>query len=250
MGVLLLLLFIISFVIYYQKKLITTRAEMINQEKEHQRNLLHSEIEIAERERRKIAADIHDDINPNMNAVKMHISRLARKSLDASEVKNIVTHSTSLLDNAMASAQNIYNNIIPPTLMRQGFVSALRSVCNDLGKSGVNIEFTANEDSIDFRQEIQVQLYRLTKEVLNNTLKHAKPSFINVRIEKVENLLNVFILHDGMGVTTETIKELAKTSKGIGLKSIFTRADIINAGVDYSIIAHGRSQVAIKIALQ
>jgi len=147
----------------------------------------------------------------------------------------------------METVRSIYNDILPPTLTNMGFVKGLKEVCNQISKTGgIEITFSSEQESIEFDKKIKIQLYRLVKEILNNTVKHAKPTFIEINIQNPQNNLIVSILHNGMGVTTEQIKKFAETSTGLGLKSILTRAQLINAQIDFTILNDNKAQVVIK----
>lgn len=247
MGILFLIFFIIFIVLLYQKRMLANKTEMINSEKNHQKQLLDASLEIAEQERRKIAANLHDDIGITLNVVKINLSRLKKNSDNKEVIDEIVSESNQMIDGSIETVRTIYNDIIPPTLIKLGFVKGIREICRQLNLSGaVKVSLNAGWENLELEKNTELQLYRLIKEVLNNTIRHAKPRFIEINIEFAENNLIVIILHDGMGITTKEIKKLAAKSMGIGLKSILTRTGLLNASIDFSVISKERAQVTIK----
>lgn len=247
---LVLIFFIIFIVLLYQKRMLASQTAMINSEKNHQKQLLDASLEIAEQERRKIAANLHDDIGITLNVVKINLGRL-KKNLDNKEVIDaIVAESNSMIDGSIDTVRTIYNDIIPPTLIKLGFVKGIKEICRQLNLSGAaKVSLNSGWEDLELEKNRELQLYRLIKEVLNNTVRHAKPQFIEINIEFIENNLIVIILHDGMAITTKEIKKLAAKSTGIGLKSILTRSGLLNADIDFSTTNDGKAQVTIKCSI-
>ncbi len=250
LGVLVLVLFLVFIVALYQKRMLANKTMLIDTENKHQKKLLDASLEIAEQERVKIAVNLHDDIGITFNVLKMNLSRL-KKNIDKKEVfDEIIAASNKNIDDSMETVRSIYNDILPPTLTNMGFVKGLKEVCNQISKTGgIEIAFNSEQETIEFDKKIKIQLYRLVKEILNNTVKHAKPTLIEINIQNPQNNLIVSILHNGMGITTEQIKKFAETSTGLGLKSILTRTQLINAKIDFTVVNDNKAQVTIKTPL-
>ena len=250
MGILVLVLFIVFIAVLYQKRMLAHKALITDNENKHQKKLLDASLEIAEQERVKIATNLHDDIGLPLSILKINLAR-AKKNVGNPELFDaIITTSFKSIDESIDMVRSIYNDIIPPTLINMGFVKGLNEVCHQLSNTGeVEVTLTSDKETIDFDKKIQLQLYRLIKEVLNNTVKHAKPALVEINIESLGNNLIVSILHNGMGVTTNMIKEFANASTGLGLKSILTRAQLINAILDFNILLDEKAQVLITTPL-
>jgi len=250
MGILFLVFFIIFIVLLYQKRMQTNKTERANSEKEHQKKLLAASLEIAEQERQTIAVNLHDEVGLNLSILKINFSKLRLNSGNEEVAENILATSYALIENSMEIVRGIHNDIRPGTLMALGLISAIKELVREINISGgAEVMFTGNQDILVPEKNRELQLHRLIKEVLNNTLRHAKPSFIEINVENIENTLIVSILHDGMGVTTERIKEFAQNSKGLGLKSIITRSGLLNAKVDFLIENGKKARVVIKCGL-
>ena len=76
-------------------------------------------------------------------------------------------------------------------------------------------------------------MYRLVKELVNNTIKHAGASTIHIMLAIDYGKLKIRITHDGTGISNEAIRQLAKSGNGLGLTSTLSRAQIIDATIDY-----------------
>lgn len=250
MGVTVLIFFIIFIVLLYQKRMLASKTAMANAEREHKEELLRTSLEIAEKERQRIAANLHDDIGITLNVVKINLKRF-EKNIDKRDiVEEIVTESNQMIDRSLETVRAIYNDIVPVTLVKLGLIRAIMEICRQLEKSlSLDLHLSTQEFVFNDKQR-ELQLYRLIKEVLNNTVRHGKPRFIEINIERAEDNLIVIILHDGIGITTEQVKDLAKKSTGIGLRSILNRSGLLNADLGFSIISAERSQVLIRCKIE
>lgn len=247
MGILVLILFIVFFIALYQKRMLAHKTELVDAENKHQKKLLDASLEIAEQERVKIATNLHDDIGITLSVLKLNLSR-AKKNIDNKAVfDEIISASNKNIDDSLDTVRSIYNDIMPPTLMKLGFVKGIKELCNQINYAGASeISFSTVQENMEFDKKIELQLYRLVKEVLNNTVKHGKPNSIELNIEIKDNKLIVIILHNGIGITTEVIKKLSEQSTGLGLKSILTRTQLINATIDFSILNNQMAKVIIN----
>lgn len=250
MGILILLFFIIFIVLLYQKRMLAYNTQVMNTEKEHQRKLLDAAVEIAEQERLKMASNIHDDVGMLLNVLKLNLDKI-RKNVDKKEVfDKMIASSFDILDNSIVSIRAISNDLVPSILVNLGLVKSLKELSSQVNVSGaVMVSLVSEVESIPIDQKTELQVYRLMKEILNNTIKHAEPSYIGISIETKESTLAILITHDGKGITTGSIKKMADVSTGLGLKSILTRTQFINAKLDFNIINSKTSQVVLIVPL-
>jgi signal transduction histidine kinase len=112
----------------------------------------------------------------------------------------------------------------------------------------MSMQAEVQEIKMDKREE--VQLYRLVKEIIHNTIKHARATHIDVDIKTKLKILFITISHNGIGINTDTIQSLAESSSGLGLKSILTRSQIIAAKVEYINISKQKPLVIIELPLK
>lgn len=250
MGILILIFFIIFIVLLYQKRMLAYNTQVMNTEKDHQRKLLDAAVEIAEQERRKMATNIHDDIGMLLNVLKLNLHRI-RNSVDKKEVfDTMINSSFDILDSSIVSIRAMANDLVPSILVNLGLVKSLKELSSQVNVSGtVMVSLVSEVESISIEQKTELQVYRLVKEILNNTIKHAVPSYIGINIETTESKLIILITHDGKGITTDSIKKMAGVSTGLGLKSILTRSQFINAQLDFNIINSKTAQVVLIVPL-
>lgn len=216
----------------------------------HQRKLLDASIEVAEQERKKIAANIHDDIGMMLNVLKLNLTKIQRNRNDETLTETLLINSNLLIGDTLAAIRVISNDLMPPTLMKLGFIKGITELCRQVKLSGViDIYLKLNVDSIQLEKKNEIQLYRMIKELINNIIKHANASTIELTINATIEFMTITITHDGKGLTNEMVQQLAKSGDGIGLKSILSRAQLTNSVLQYIIIGNKESKIIIETPL-
>jgi signal transduction histidine kinase len=248
-GFLILIAFSISFVLYHQKKKLKDKAISEEKEKNHQRELLKTSLDVAEMERKRIAANLHDDVGAALNLAKINIIRMAKlnNSIDITELSS---ESKLLLESTMENIRNISRDLAPPVLLRSGFEEALRDLCSSINTSGsLKVNLTGIPTGLKPSEQSEIQLYRILQELINNVLKHANASMMEINVADLTGKLNVNIKHDGKGIDDKMLPELTANSKGIGLKSIQSRANSINAKISYFAKNNSGSVINMEVPL-
>lgn len=249
-GIIILALFIILFIFRHQKKMIAHSLYINEKESNHQKELLNASLEIAEQERLKIARNVHDDIGMMLHALKLNISKAKRNLKDIKIVEEQLDETDKIIESTITATRFLSYELMPPPLINIGFIEGMHYLIKQVASAKlIEIELKTELEHIDFDAKNAIHLYRLIKEVLNNIIKHTKATRTEVNIYSNENVLNVIIAHNGKGVTTETVYHLTESSKGVGLKSIMGRAQLINATVQYIIVEENKAKIIIEIPL-
>lgn len=225
--VLLLALFVLAFY-YLQRQRLAKKNEQIAQEKisgllkEQEIKTYNAMIEGQEEERKRIAADLHDRLGSMLSTVKLMFSALNEK-IDRNQNENTSQYikTTNLLDEAVQEVRRVSHNLSTGMVNSFGLVSALEELCESIDKSGM-IRCKLLSYGMDERlsQQIEIGLFRMVQELVNNTLKHAKAKQLTIQLNRNENSLNLTVEDDGVGFD---VAEKRKKG-GIGLKNLEMRA--------------------------
>lgn len=179
-----------------------------------------------ERERKRIAGELHDSIGQRLMVIKnlalLRLQDQNRNRVDREQVEEICTEASS----AIAEVREISHDLRPYQLDRLGLTQALRSMVEHVGK-GSTTAFHASIDDIDnlFTPEFQIGFYRIVQECLNNILKHAEASEALVVVERKGTRLRLTVSDNGKGfTTTATYAEGRKL--GFGLTNISERVQL------------------------
>lgn len=249
-GMLILIVSVVLFVALYQKKVLAQQNEIQLAENRHQRELLNATIEIAEQEREKIAKNIHDDVGTLLNVIRMQITKLSRNAGDKMMSEAIAKESLGMVDESIKTVRGIAHDLMPPTLVKLGLEKGVGELCKQLNLGGqIKVEFAAETNNIRLASTVELQLYRAIREVINNIIKHSKATAIHVNLRANASTLTAVIGHDGNGITNEAVTELVQAQKGVGLKSIQSRVQLIKGSIQYLNKGPGDSEILIEVPI-
>lgn len=187
---------------------------------------LRMEVELLETERGRIASDLHDDLGPLLSVIKMNIHLLDTK--DKNDLI-ILGKTTSHIDHTAKRLREISNNIMPYTLQRKGLLTAMAEMTELLVEGNkLSIEFNNSIKDFAITKEKEIHIFRLFQEVLNNSIKHANASEINIHFYQEKKEICLLIKDNGCGFDKEKVMS---QGKGLGLQNILRRAGILKGKV-------------------
>lgn len=219
-GILFLTSLISAFFIYknYQHKQERKLQKEIFRQKEVETKAL---FEGEQNERIRIARDLHDSVGQMLSLVKMNLSSQEQTS----ENENI----QNLVDNTISEVRNISHNLIPEEL-NFGIFPALENLADKINSSSttkMEIDIPEKIKALKFQKQNELSIYRIVQEVVNNMIKHADASSINLSIKKLENSIIINIKDNGKGLDNSSISQ----SSGIGWKNINARVHMMDGKI-------------------
>lgn len=233
----------LSGLLAYRVKLMQGMSEKLLIEKNLiQQQRTQAVLEAEERERIRIARDLHDSVGQTLAAARMTLGNyLSQKKIESSEMQN----SLDLLEDSIKEIREISHNMMPSSLTKFGLTSALKQFTNKinaLGKIEIELQIVGFKERSD--EKIELMLYRIVQEIISNIIRHADARKVNIELVRHDTELILIVEDDGKGFDT------ARTENhGIGLKNIATRVEYLNGNVNFdSSIGKGTS-VVIEIPL-
>ena len=214
---------------YEDDKAILSIIRDVSDRKITERKIRELSIYTEEKERQKLATDLHDEVGPLLSSMNMYLSTLKRKPEIQKYAENIETISAILAETIM-TVREISNNLSPHLLANYGLISALNSFF-ETKRSLINIKFTCNRNEFNIHKTLEIAVYRIIKELFNNSLKYAKASDININLVIEDKFVKLTYADNGVGFDFDNILKNSKT--GMGLISITNRVDAL--GGRYSI---------------
>jgi len=231
-GVLLILIAGIAVVRNYRMKISTAR-EMARKSDEINRQQvlqLHQEKKIAvldamisgeEKERKRLASEIHDGLSGMIAAIKMQFENLRTGGNNLSKEYDAALEA---LDTTSLEVRRIAHNLMPHILIKYGLIEALTEYINNVRTSSrLNIVFTHAGFANRLSPQIELSLYRSIQELVNNIVKHAKATEVLLQLNFTNGLIMATLEDNGIGIEMEKIKE----GKGIGLSNIKSRIEYV-----------------------
>jgi len=209
------------------------------------REKLALEIETLERERARIATDLHDHLGPILSAVKLQASVL--NPTDEQD-RCIIIKLKQHVDSIVESIRMIANDLRPNTLERKGLTGALRAYIGEINhvhSMKVSLETTAERVVLTKEQELHV--FRMIQEIIHNSLKHSGASCCTVRMQHMKTGLRIRIVDDGSGFDFEN---KLRESSGCGLKNLVNRVELLKGALKAAIKTGGGTVYIIDIPLK
>jgi PAS domain S-box-containing protein len=214
---------------YGESLLVLTIVQNISLRKRFEQKLLNTVVETEEKERNRLAVDLHDEIGPLLSSMKMYLS-LVKDSKDQEKIEYITSHVTDLVKQSITSIREISNSLSPHLLSNFGLVAAFNNTIA-IAKDLIQVKFTNNCSSNRFPNNIEIVYYRIFKELLNNTLKHSGAKQIEISLQYNKNVLSLFFKDNGKGFNV--LEQMEERKTGLGLFNILSRVKAING--DYHI---------------
>lgn len=251
-SILLMLTFalvLVAFFFRYQRKLL--REKMAQQELEikYQEELLFSTIETQEKERKRIAKDLHDDIGSKLNVVLLGLYQFRKQTKDLPEAKAAIKNMSQLLNKTIDSTRRISHDLLPPTLDSFGLSAAILELAENYDNTGeVNIEYHDSEAEHRITDKlVELNLFRVVQELVKNSIVHGKSENIEIKLVLQPEHFEIDYKDDGKGFDMSVMKK----KKGLGTQNIESRLNMSNASIEYqSAIGEGvkafiRSKTAV-----
>jgi two-component system NarL family sensor kinase len=238
-GMILLLMLGIGLLLFFRQRIRIARQKAALQqqriqqlEQEKQLAALNALVEGEEKERLRIATDLHDGMGGLLTAVKSHFTQLFNPPVK----EGLFDKTSSLIDEACAEVRRIAHNMAPRALAISGLTGALEDLCVLLRQQGLDCELEILGLEEEKLQEQSVSIYRIIQELSNNVLKHASARHLLIQLFQKNNNLSILVEDDGKGFE---YKE-ASTMNGLGLSSITSRVKILKGDIDWdSVIGEG-----------
>ena len=188
-----------------------------------------------EKERKRIAQELHDGLNGDLSAIKYRLSTLEDSGLNAVDTENI-TKVIDMIDESCAQVRSISHNLMPASILDYGLVDSIREYCIKINNSeNFKIDFQVFGNYIALSKKNETVVYRIVQELITNILKHSKATEAIIQFNCKEDELFITVEDNGIGFDHH------KISDGIGQKNIQTRIDFLNAQYHVISTASGTS---------
>lgn len=184
-----------------------------------------------ENERKRVAKDLHDGIGVLLTSIKLRLSNFK----DKVEAKDDFNKSLDQIDNACTEVRRISHNMIPAILTKIGLQEAILDLLDNVHAStDILIEEALDYEEGAYDESKEVLIYRVIQELVNNSLTYADPTKLSIALHKSKQNYLLTYSDDGKGF------EKSKIKKGLGLRSIASRVDILKGKFTYeSTPGHG-----------
>ncbi|MCB0737252.1 MAG: sensor histidine kinase [Bacteroidetes bacterium] len=180
---------------------------------------LNKEILAAENERSRISKELHDGIGQQISALSMNLQFLKRSKNDDQLKEGLNTISQQLKQSA-EDVRDISHQMMPRVLVENGLVDAIDLLLKQsFRNSEVQHEFEVDPSKLNLDKKIEISLYRILQELINNIVKHSQANQVHVRLSQTANSVVMKVRDNGVGFSTSK-------SAGHGMHNIQSRIDM------------------------
>lgn len=236
--VMILLIVYFAYRNYKNKQAQRLKDVIIKEQHEAAMAVLHAQ----EQERSQLSRNLHDGAGQTLSGLKMNLQVLQER---ATADHPIFEKSMQLLNDAIEEIRDISHQILPNNILRLGLSNALQIMVEKINAAQLNITLNINGNLEHTDNELQLMLYRILQESINNVIKHAKAKNLSIILNKKNNKLYVSVIDDGVGFDTGEMKY----NTGIGLSNIITRVRFLKGNISITSEFNKGTQLAFDIPL-
>lgn len=229
-GSALLLLILIVFVRNYRHRQRIQQADMLQLRQEQEINQLKAQVRGEEQERNRIALALHDGIASQLWAIKLNVDSLRHQSPESDQQVSLGAIYQQL-DDTTKEVRSTAHNLMPDLLLEEGLGTAVASLCEKIKKqTSLEVDFLEYGIIPRMDEAIELSLYRMVQELVQNALKHAiGATSLLVQLSCTDALLNITVEDNGAGFA-DAQPEQGK--EGIGLRHIEKRVKALQGHID------------------
>jgi signal transduction histidine kinase len=215
---------LILFFYYSRRTIIEKEVEKINIKLNHQKKILQTTINVQEKERNRIAQDLHDAISSKLNVVSLTTNILLDDDSISTAQKEALNHILDITTRTLESARKIAHELMPPILDKFGLKIALEELFEEF-TSNTTIKINHHIESLEHLEKSnELHVFRITQELINNALRHGKADLLQMKLKQKQHGFELVFNDNGIGFDIDN-----PTKKpGIGLQNIKSRVSILN----------------------
>lgn len=205
-------------------------------QKEHELLAVKAMMEGEERERSRIARNLHDGIGSILSAARLNMDSLGHQVVQLPTIP-AYRESMTLLKDATAEIRETAHNLLPVILQEEGLLEAVKAFCQKVNSNKLRVTFQAFGEPTRYNNHFELMVYRTIQELINNVIKHADASGTIVQLTFTDDMLSITVEDDGKGFDPGNMEG----GKGLGIHSLHTRMKAFQGKVDIHSSPEGTS---------
>jgi two-component system, NarL family, sensor kinase len=200
-----------------------------------------------EEERGRLAKDLHDGLGGLLSGVKFSLINMRDNLVITPENMAVFERSLVMIDTSIRELRRVAHSMMPEMLLKFGLDEALKEYCNSINATGlISIKYLSFGMETRLDEPMEIIIYRIVQELLNNSLKHAHATTAFVQLVKEEDRLSVVVEDNGQGFDTAILDE----GRGAGWTNIRSRVDYLKGQMEVHADAAKGTSVYIEFNLK
>jgi two-component system NarL family sensor kinase len=221
---------LLAYLLFRQRQL-KEEARIQEEIRKQQEATTKAVLDAEEKERRRIAGDLHDGVGQLLSAALLNLKQFSKGLVSSESIKtDTVEDAIKMVEDSYDEMRSISHQMMPNALVKFGLVSAVREFVNKI--DGNVIKISLGVSGLDERLESQKEtvLYRVIQECVNNVIKHAKATQMSIQLTYDESGTSLAIEDNGIGFDASAIDW--ESSNGLGLKNMKDRLELLNGEIE------------------
>lgn len=244
-SIAIMFIFALGIILFFNVSQKKIQAEALkNQELKisFQKELLQRTIQTQEKERDRIARELHDDIGSKLNVIHLNLHLLKSESSKGNDIAEVLDDIDTSLQNSIETTRHISHQLVPPTLRKFGVQSAIEDLQESINRTEVVKMVLEHITSWELKDVMaQLHFYRIIQELAQNALKHAQASHLVFTFEEKNNRLYMTYKDDGIGMPKNI------DTKGMGMSNLHSRVQILNGQWHIDTECKNGTQITLNI---
>ncbi|MFT5103954.1 MAG: two-component system sensor histidine kinase DegS [Candidatus Latescibacterota bacterium] len=204
-------------------------------------------IEGQEKERQRLASDLHDSVGATLSAAKLQFDHLSKNKDKLDDLDELFSKTGKLLEDAYTEVRSMAHIKNSGVLAKNGLLPAIQKLAKNA--SGTNkLQIDVQDFGLDERLEnsLEITVFRIIQELVTNIIKHANASEASISVTQHEDSLNIIVEDDGKGFNP---LKLSKADEGMGLDSIERRVEHLEGSMEVDSSEGNGTTIVIDIPL-
>ncbi len=196
---------------------------LLNEFRRVEKQQANKTIEVEYKERKRIAADLHDGLGSTLSSIDLFIKLIETNCIDKNNIRNL-KQVRQLSNMALENLEAAINNLNPSVLNRYGLIKSLEILCEKIDDlEDVSCKINAENFDIKLTKNMEINIYRICNELIHNTLKHANATSIDIGFENIRKRIYFVYRDNGKGFNTNLIP--SNKAEKMGLRNIINRVE-------------------------
>lgn len=244
-GISLLLLFGLALGwLFYNRNQLKQKAKLQQAVFEQQQLAANAVMKAEEKERQRIAKDLHDGVGQMMSAAKMNLSAFENEiQFNNADQKLSFERIIGLVDESCKEVRTVSHQMMPNMLLKSGLGKAVAEFLDKIDQKVIKVNLHVEGLQERLSEEVEIVLYRVLQECVNNVIKHSGASKLDIALIKDNDGVSATIEDNGKGFDMQQLGE----ESGMGLKNMKARIDYLNGTIDFDSSPGKGTLVAIHL---
>lgn len=216
----------------------------ITAQKENEKLILKTIIATQGAEQRRVADDLHDSLGQELSMAQLMLSNFGRFEVEDKEFYNLLELCNEILDNSISHLREICFDLMPNVLVKGGLESALEELVGKLQVSDkIDVDFVSTENFPRLFSELEIVIYRIVQEFINNMIKHSNADCLNIYLIEHDNQIEVTLSENGQGFD---MAKLDNVRENRGISNIRTKVTAYNGVYEINSVPGKGTELWVK----